>query len=570
MESNRPINLNAVESEIEGQSSAHRPFFVPIVRAIATLGGKARKRDVQRQLRTLLKDEFTALQLDYLEANNRYGWVRLNLRNLGLVTGEYGYWELTELGKAYAERHANDAFKFELDIPEVAPCERSDIASESVAVTAYRAYEVPVLSVMAGGITARGEIIRHVGAALQDKLLPTDSRIMPNGDVVWQFRTAWAISNLSKEGCLENTGTGQWAITSAGRERLAREESSWDIEGFRDARAIVRAVAGQPGGTPSVPPPSQAWSALRKQIPKAIFHQLDARLLPDLGPKPETPIARNVILYGPPGTGKTHLAKAVGRALTGEREVREDGRFRLLQFHPSYAYEDFVQGVRPDLKQTQLRYQLQKGPFLRIAEAAAQQPDQIFVLVIDEINRGDPARIFGELLYALEYRDEPVTLPLGGELVVPSNLVIIGTMNSVDRSVGLVDYALRRRFGFVRVDPQREVVGSAARNRTVAEIGPTVLDNFNRWLQQHLSPEHVLGHSFFLGASGDWAGDPFERLWQCDIRPLMEEYFYGDLKRLAEANTYWNTTVRAARDALATLAAESTIQEARRAAEPVT
>ena len=278
---------------------------------------------------------------------------------------------------------------------------------------------------------------------------------------------------------------------------------------------------------------------------------------PDLGPTPDQKIARNVILYGPPGTGKTYIARAVAQALTGDVQVSEDERFRLVQFHPSYAYEDFVQGLRPDLKQTSLRYELQQGPFLRIARDAAQEPDAFYVLLIDEINRGDPARIFGELLYALEYRDEPVTLPLGGELIVPSNLIIIGTMNSVDRSVALVDYALRRRFGFVRIDPDPGVIATVRGSGLLAEAGPMVLEKFNKWLGQRLDREHVLGHSFFLTpAIPNDADDAFDRLWRLDIHPLLEEYFFGDEDGLAEATKQWSQIVAAEREARAQVEAE--------------
>lgn len=269
---------------------------------------------------------------------------------------------------------------------------------------------------------------------------------------------------------------------------------------------------------------------------------------PDLGPVPRssgTAIARNVILYGPPGTGKTFLALAAAKALTGEEEIGPDGRIRIVQFHPSYAYEDFIQGLRPDLEHTELRYHLNRGPFLQICEEAGQDPDHYHVLVIDEINRGDPARIFGELLYALEYRDQPIDLALGGQLIVPPNLILIGTMNSVDRSVALVDYALRRRFGFVRVDPDPEVIVSLRSSSTLAAPAAGLLSTFNDWLNQRLDADHTLGHSFFLNPTIELESKTdIKKIWDLDVRPLLEEYFFGDRESLEEASKKWTSIFR--------------------------
>ncbi len=539
-----------LDMELAKESSSHVAFFLPILRSIALLDGRARKKDVVAKVRELLANKLTAKQFEYLKQNNRYGWARMPLKRAGLLAGERGWWELTALGHRWVAAHSEDEIEFDLDIPDAKQPARSAIATESVAVTGFKGYRFPLLKIMATGLTQKKAILESLGTALSSDLLPGDKRIMPSGHSVWEFRSAWALSDLGKEGHVENTGSGLWAITGAGRERLQTELESWDIKAYQTGRAKVRLE----GGTSTGPKPTdlKTWTKLRKQIPKSLFDQLDARLRPDLGATPDETIPRNIILYGPPGTGKTFLAKAVARALTGEGEVEEDGQFRLVQFHPSYAYEDFIQGLRPDIKQTQLRYQLQKGPFIQIAEAAAQQPDVFFVLVIDEINRGDPARIFGELMYALEYRDEAVSLALGGELIIPSNLVIIGTMNSVDRSVALVDYALRRRFGFVRVDPQPEVISEVRSDGILAEVGPVVLEGFNKWVGSRLGKDHTIGHSFFLSASlPDDSDKVFDRLWRMDIQPLLEEYFFGDEEGLAEARTRWNSLVKSELKALA-------------------
>jgi 5-methylcytosine-specific restriction protein B len=553
--------LAAVEEELAGASIAHRAFFIPVVRAIAALGGRARTQEVIKQIRIILQQELSPEQLDYLEFKNRYGWARMDLKRVGIIGGERGTWELTELGRAYEAAHAGDEIHIPLDIPAADSPAPSTVQTETVPVTANAGYEIPLLEVLAEGVTDKNEIFERLHQAIETRMLLGDERKMRDGETVWLHRAYWALSNLGRSGDVENIGTGQWSITSSGRERLAREREGWDIRPFQRSQAKVRVEDGgraKPTVTPERPDwPSEAWNALRKKVSRSLFEDLTARLRPDLGPTPDQKVARNVILYGPPGTGKTYIAKAVAQALTGNELAAEDERFRLVQFHPSYAYEDFVQGLRPDLKQTSLRYELQQGPFLRIARDAAQEPDAFYVLVIDEINRGDPARIFGELLYALEYRDEPVTLPLGGELVVPSNLVIIGTMNSVDRSVALVDYALRRRFGFVRIDPDPGVIATVRSSGLLAEAGPIVLERFNRWLGQRLDREHVLGHSFFLTpAIPDDADNAFDRLWRLDIHPLLEEYFFGDEDGLAEATKEWGQIVAAEREARAQVEAE--------------
>ena len=150
---------------------------------------------------------------------------------------------------------------------------------------------------------------------------------------------------------------------------------------------------------------------------------------------------RQVVFQGPPGTGKTYVARKLAECLAGSAE-----RVRLVQFHPSYAYEDFVQGFRPVLRDGQPGFELTGGPLLAAAEQARAEPDKRHFLVIDEINRGNLSKVFGELYFLLEYRNEEMSLQYSAKpFSLPDNLYFIGTMNTADRSIALVDLALRRR-----------------------------------------------------------------------------------------------------------------------------
>jgi len=360
---------------------------------------------------------------------------------------------------------------------------------------------------------------------------------------------------------------------------LQTESAAWSIQSYQGSKAKVRPPFGftPPPDPVKIFPPTSAtkdeaqstvdrWRAVRPHLGERIFRALDLRLRVDLGASPllsSGSLARNVILYGPPGTGKTYLAKRAATALTGESDPGEDTRWQVVQFHPSYAYEDFIQGLRPDLEHRDLRYALSKGPFLQICERASDEPDEFFVLVIDEINRGDPARIFGELLYGLEYRNQAVSLPTGGDLRVPTNLAIIGTMNSVDRSVALVDYALRRRFAFVRVDPDPQVLLVARGDSAFGFAASQTLDEFNKWIVQRLGREHALGHSIFMSpALPSDAKTALDLIWELDVQPLLEEYFFGESTALRDAAGEWKrVTVDALRSADEEAAGEETEAE---------
>ena len=169
------------------------------------------------------------------------------------------------------------------------------------------------------------------------------------------------------------------------------------------------------------------------------------------------------ILYGPPGTGKTYVAERLARHLVGGG----DGFVELVQFHPAYAYEDFIQGIRPKTRTA-------AGLLTRRCLAGSwnsatrpQRPARACVLIIDEINRANLARVFGELMYLLEYRDREVPLAGGGRLQIPANVRLIGTMNTADRSIALVDHALRRRFAFLALYPNYDVLRDFHRTREI-------------------------------------------------------------------------------------------------------
>lgn len=256
---------------------------------------------------------------------------------------------------------------------------------------------------------------------------------------------------------------------------------------------------------------------------------------------------KNIVLQGPPGTGKTWLAKRLARALIGRRVPLPD-QLRSVQFHPSLSYEDFVRGYRPS--GTSLA--LTDGIFLQVVEAARAQPDLPHVLIIEEINRGNPAQVFGEMLTLLENtkrtRADAIELAyrkLPGEKVhVPENVHIIGTMNIVDRSLAMVDLALRRRFAFVTLEPTLNQAWSDwCRDRDLPDEVISLIRSrmvaLNEAIAQDrsLGPQFRVGHSYVTPAE-ETVSEPhawFAEVIDTEIGPLLEEYWFDAPERAQAA-----------------------------------
>ena len=225
------------------------------------------------------------------------------------------------------------------------------------------------------------------------------------------------------------------------------------------------------------------------------------------------------VLYGPPGTGKTYMAAALAKVLI----AGGDGFSEVVQFHPAYAYEDFMQGIRPGTsREGDLEFVMVPGRFLDFAKKAQGRSDTC-VLIVDEINRANLSRVFGELMYLLEYRNAAVPLAGGGMLRIPENVRIIGTMNTADRSIALVDHALRRRFSFLALRPRDEVL-----RRFHEDTGQSVdaliekLAELNKAIEDE---NYHVGITFFMEPDLD---THLEAIWRMEIEPYLEEYFFDD------------------------------------------
>lgn len=266
-------------------------------------------------------------------------------------------------------------------------------------------------------------------------------------------------------------------------------------------------------------PESLAALAASLTLPAELLERID-RLLQDKG---------QAIFYGPPGTGKTYVARKLADYYAdGDTEAVE-----LVQFHPSYAYEDFVEGFRPVLGKD--GFTLRPGVLKQIAGKAQAHPDKTYVLVIDEINRGNIAKLFGELYFLLEYRRHDVRLQYSDErFSLPENLLILGTMNTADRSIALVDAALRRRFYFVPFYPDRAPIQGLLR-RWLRDHRPDMtwvaelVDRANRDLGER---DFAIGPSHFLRADLDEAW--VEEIWEHAVRPYIAEHFFGDEQRIED------------------------------------
>ncbi|MFZ3282772.1 McrB family protein [Pseudomonas sp.] len=265
----------------------------------------------------------------------------------------------------------------------------------------------------------------------------------------------------------------------------------------------------------------------------------------------------NEIYFGPPGTGKTRMLQSLLR----DKYTSSEGtkHYEFVTFHQSYGYEEFVEGLRPVLVDREgqtpdekaqaeppkdVHYEIKKGAFLRLCEEAQKNPDQQYAMVIDEINRGNISKIFGELITLIEVDkrkggeyEVTLTLPYSGEpFSVPSNVDLIGTMNTADRSLALVDTALRRRFEFIELMPEPAVLTGIE----VSERGHNIrLDDLltvlNKRIEALYDREHAIGHAYFTSLKNIAIEERFKSLagiFKTRIIPLLEEYFFEDWQKI--------------------------------------
>ncbi|TEU15748.1 MAG: AAA family ATPase [Anaerolineales bacterium] len=260
----------------------------------------------------------------------------------------------------------------------------------------------------------------------------------------------------------------------------------------------------KPNGPPPPPPPPEV-----EQLLKTSEH------------------TRNIILYGPPGTGKTYCVRQFADQFT-DRDKTE-----FVTFHQSFSYEEFVEGLKPLTDNDgQIRYEVLDGVFKQICRQAKDDPEHRYLLIIDEINRANIAKVFGELITLIEddkrlgkVNELSVVLPYSQDTFgVPPNLYIISTMNTADRSIALLDLALRRRFAFVELMPDPSLLD------IVAGVDlESLLRQLNERIGALLDRDHQIGHSYFLDVTN---ADELRFVWYHRVVPLLQEYFYNDGERL--------------------------------------
>ncbi|MFI5673987.1 McrB family protein [Streptomyces cellulosae] len=391
----------------------------------------------------------------------------------------------------------------------------------------------------------------------------TDTELKEALDANWPGGSGRSLTSARRLLALRDLEAGDRVVANRGMDEvlaIGTVTGGYRFDAERPEYRHVVPVTWDVSHAQKLPKPQHGWRSTFAKVDPSLFAELEAHrsgsvaqpAQPSLSTAPEDvqvvldALERKgqVILHGPPGTGKTRLALSAALALSGrvdeinaepaqraaaQREVLEGDRVRMVTFHPSYGYEDFVEGFKPDLSATGpgLTLTLADGVFHTLCSRAAAHPERTFLLIIDEINRGDLPRVFGELITLLELdkRGLPLSLSISNRsFSVPPNVRVIGTMNTADRSVSHLDAAVRRRFAFLPVGPDPDVVSGTVGALDLAAF----FESLNTRIARQLDADHQLGHAYLLRDGEPIATEEdLAAAFHHEVIPLLEDYCLG-------------------------------------------
>ena len=437
-------------------------------------------------------------------------------------------------GESSAHPYATDLDEDDLENTDF--IEEDSVTTKEI-IPKYDELAIPLLRAVGDGeLHLSSEVFQQIKHAL--KMEKHDNIILEStGKPLFDNRIAWAKSYLKKTGFIEFPIRAHMQITDKGEQVLNQPEEV--LDSYKTLTDLIEAdLTPFQTERPIIP------YSLDDIISDGCF--VEPELLEGMLARLRS--KKNIILQGPPGTGKTWLGKRLAFALMGQKS---DQKLRVVQFHPNLSYEDFVRGWRPS---GDGKLALVDGPFLEMIDQAKKDASNAYVVVIEEINRGNPAQIFGEMLTLLEADkrtpDEGLELSYRRGNVekvhIPENLYVIGTMNIADRSLALVDFALRRRFAFIDLKP---VFGESWQNWVHEKTGierDLLLQIEERLLTLNqkivddatLGAQFVIGHSYVTPAFSNKIQDPtawFKSVVRTEIGPLLDEYWFDDLERSEKA-----------------------------------